>query len=205
MLLRICAELTVPLRQQNQLLLAAGHAPAHPEHDLAAPTMREVQQAITAILAGHRPHPALVIDRGWDVVDANEPAWAWLDGVAPRLLEPPANVLRLGLHPDGLAPRIRNLPAWRAHLLNRLRHEYDATGDERLARLLDEFGDDGGPPGPTGPPALVAPLELRVDGVDLSFISTTTVFGTPLEVTVSELAIEAFHPADEATRAFLAG
>ncbi|CAM3161064.1 helix-turn-helix transcriptional regulator [Nocardioides dubius] len=202
MILRLCDHLAVPLREQNRLLLAAGFAPAHAEHDLQEPSMSQAQQAIQAILTGHLPHPALVIDSGWDIVDANAAAWRWLADVDPALVEPPVNVLRLSLHPDGLAPLIRNLPAWREHLLHRLHRQFDLTADPRLAALMEEFGAPGVPIA-EATPALVVPLELTLDGVELSLISTTTVFGTPLEVTLSELAIEAFYPADEATRAYL--
>ncbi|RYJ06554.1 MAG: transcriptional regulator [Actinomycetales bacterium] len=203
MILRLCDHLGVPLREQNRVLLAGGFAPAHPEHTLADPPMAEVSAAIEGILAAHLPFPALVVDAGWDLVAANEAVYALLAGVAPRLLEPPVNVIRLSLDPDGLAPRIVNLDEWRDHLLTRLAREHDLTHDERIATLLDEL--DPGPSGRPGRPApgLVVPLRLRVDGAELSFLSTTTVFGTPREVTLSELAIEAFYPADAATRAAL--
>jgi transcriptional regulator with XRE-family HTH domain len=205
MILRLCDHLAVPLREQNRLLLAGGFAPAHPEHALDAAPMEAVHEAISAILAGHDPYPALVIDGGWDLVEANDAVYRLLDGVAAPLLEPPVNVVRLTLHPDGLAPRIRNLDQWRAHLLSRLRRELDATADPRLAALLAELGA----PGPdevspeAGASALVVPLRLAAGGTELSLVSTTTVFGTPREVTLSELAIEAFYPADDTTRAAL--
>jgi len=203
MILRLCEQLDVPLREQNRVLLAGGFAPEHPEHALADPPMADVAAAIDGILTAHLPFPALVVDPGWDLVSANDAVYALLDGVAPRLLEPPVNVIRLTLDPDGLAPRIANLAEWREHLLVRLAHEHDATGDPRLAALLDDLGPVGrGMVGRT--PGLVVPLRLRTpDGGELSFLSTTTVFGTPREVTLSELAIEAFYPADAATRAAL--
>lgn len=206
MILRLCDHLAVPLREQNRCLLAAGFAPAHPEHDLDAPPMAEVAGAIEAILTAHLPFPALVVDTGWDLVSANDAVYALLDGVAPHLLEPPANVVRLTLDPAGLAPRIANLAEWRAHLLARLRREHDTDGDRRLAALLDEL-DDGQYDVEPGSTAILVPLRLRgTDGrPELSLLSTTTVFGTPREVTVSELAIEAFYPADAVTRAALAG
>jgi transcriptional regulator with XRE-family HTH domain len=201
MILRLCDQLAVPLREQNRVLLAGGYAPEHPEHALADPPMAEVAAAIEGILAAHLPFPALVVDTGWDLVAANDAVYALLDGVAARLLEPPVNVVRLTLAPDGLAPRIVNLDEWRTHLLARLAHEHDVTGDERPRALLAELG------GPFGAgsrsPGLVVPLRLRDDGGELAFLSTTTVFGTPREVTLSELAIEAFYPADAATRARL--
>ena len=199
MILRLCDQLAVPLREQNRCLLAAGYAPAHPEHALDATPMAEVAAAVDAILAAHLPFPALVVDPGWDLVAANDALYALIGEVAPRLVEPPVNVVRLSLDPEGLAPRIVNLPEWRAHLLARLRREHDADHDPRLAALLAELDDGAGEPSTTTP-GLLVPLLLRVGDTVLSLLSTTTVFGTPREVTVSELAIEAFYPGDEETR-----
>lgn len=201
-LLRIGDELGIPLRERNTILLAAGYAPAFPEHRLGDVPMSAVSDAITRILESYRPFPALVVDRHWTMVDGNDAVAALVAGCAPDLLEPPVNVLRLTLHPRGLAPRIANLGQWRGHLLGRLRHQIAVTDDPVLVLLLDELSrypcdDPGTVDGDT--PALVVPLRLRTDGVELSFLSTTTLFGTPLDVTVSELAIEAFHPADTAT------
>ncbi|WP_244930115.1 helix-turn-helix transcriptional regulator [Nocardioides sp. W7] len=201
MILRLCDQLAVPLREQNRVLLAGGFAPAHPELDLADPPMTDVAAAIEGILSAHLPFPALVVDPGWDLVSANDAIYALLDGVAPQLLEPPVNVIRLTLAPDGLAPRIVNLDEWREHLLARLAHEHDLSGDPRLVALLEELGPAG--TAASRSPGLVVPLRLRGDGGELAFLSTTTVFGTPREVTLSELAIEAFYPADAATRAAL--
>jgi transcriptional regulator with XRE-family HTH domain len=203
MILRLAEHLDVPLREQNRLLLAGGFAPAHPERSLDEPSMAAVHEAVERVLAGHAPFPALVVDRGWDLVSANEPVYALLEGVAPELLEPPVNVIRLTLHPDGLSSRILNLGEWRDHLLHRLGRELAATGDSRLHGLLDELRgpEEPGQPAATHADALVVPLRLRVAGVgELSMFSTTTVFGTPYEVTLSELAIESFYPADPATR-----
>ena len=201
MILRLADHLEVPLREQNRLLLAGGFAPAHPERSLDEPTMSAVHDAVERLLAAHAPFPALVVDRGWDLVSANDPVYALLDGVAPWLLEPPVNVIRLTLHAEGLAPRIVNLGQWRAHLLHRLAREHAATGDARLRRLYDELRGPDGPDAVHPPNALVVPLRLQVPGVgELSMFSTTTVFGTPYEVTLSELAIESFYPADAATR-----
>lgn len=205
MIIRLSERLDVPLREQNRLLLAGGFAPAHPEHGLDALPMAAVNRAIDAILTGHQPFPALVIDRGWDLVAANEALYTALGTIAEHLLEPPVNVIRLTLDPEGLAPRIVNLDEWRESLRIRLEHEYAASGDERLRDLV-ELASDG--PAAASPDAggLVVPLRLRAaDGTELSFISTTTVFGTPREVTLSELAIEAFYPTDDATRAALGG
>jgi transcriptional regulator with XRE-family HTH domain len=203
LLLRLSEHLEVPLRDRNALLLAAGLAPAYPERGLADPPMAAVADAVARILAAYEPCPALVVDRHWDLVDANAAVARLTAGCAPALLEPPCNVLRLCLHPDGLAPRILDLAAWRAHLLARLRHQIAATGDPRLQELLDELRAYPGGDRSASTPAHVAPvvsLRLRdVDGAELTFLSTTTLFGTPGDVTVDELAIEAFLPADEAT------
>ncbi len=202
MVMRLCDFLEVPLREQNQVLLAAGHAPAHPELQLSDPPMAEANAALETILRGHLPYPALVVDRHWELVAANDAAYAFLDGIDADLLEPPINVVRLSVHPRGLGGRLANLQEWRAHLVERLRREYDASGDAELGALLAEVGEGG--VAPVTSSALVVPMDLRMpDGSVLSFISTTTVFGTPREVTLSELAIEAFYPADEATRAYL--
>ena len=203
MILRLCDHLGVPLREQNRLLLAGGFAPAHPELQLADPPMAEATAALEAILQAHLPYPALVVDRHWELVSANDAAFDLLDGIDADLLEPPVNVIRLTLHPRGLAPRIANLEEWRSALAGRLRHEYDACADPALGQLLDEVSE-GVAVGP-GSAALVVPLQLRAGDAVLSFISTTTVFGTPREVTLSELAIEAFYPADEMTRKLLSG
>ncbi|WP_248580029.1 helix-turn-helix transcriptional regulator [Nocardioides sp. InS609-2] len=202
MILRLCRHLEVPLREQNRLLLAAGFAPAHPEHDLSAPPMATISHAIELILAAHLPYPALVVDRGWDLVSANDAVYALLDGVGAELLEPPVNVIRLALDPAGLAPRIANLEQWRDHLVERLAREYAVSADARLRTLLDEYGPLRAEQSESAP-GLVVPLRLRTSDGELSLISTTTVFGTPREVTVSELAIETFLPADAATRAAL--
>lgn len=213
MIVTLCEGLGVPLRERNALLLAGGFAPAYPERGLGDPPMAAVCDAIAHILRVHEPYPALVIDRGWDLVDANGALEPLLEGVAdPALLEPPVNVLRLSLHPDGLAPRIANLPQWRAHLLHRLSAEIDAGGDDGLRALYTELA--GYPCGASSPGAeperreadgIVVPLRLRTDAGELSLLSVTTVFGTPQEVTVSELAIESFHPADADTARFFTG
>lgn len=198
MILRLCDQLSVPLREQNRILLIGGFAPAHPEYTLAEPSMAQAAAAIEAILTAHLPYPALVVDAGWDLVSANDAVYALLDGVGHQLLEPPVNVIRLSLDPEGLAPRIVNLNEWRAHLLDRLRREHEASADGRLSDLLEELGASPAPEGAS--PGLVVPLRLMTAAGELAFLSTTTVFGTPREVTLSELAIEAFYPADPATR-----
>jgi transcriptional regulator with XRE-family HTH domain len=205
MILRLCEHLDVPLRERNGLLLAGGYAPIYPEHDLDTVEMAGVRTALRQVLAGHEPYPALVVDRWWTMVDANPSVSLFTDGAADDLLEPPLNVLRLSLHPRGMAPRIVNLGEWRAHVFGRLQRQVAVTADPALAELLAELRDypcdqpepEGELPGPG---AVVVPLRYRRAGRVLSFFSTTAVFGTPLDVRVAELAIESFFPADTATR-----
>lgn len=192
--------LSVPLRERRRLFTAAGFVPDASELPLDAPAMAEVNDALEQILAGHEPYPALVIDGGWDLVTANEAAYRLLADLPADLLEPPVNVVRLSLDPRGLAPRIANLDEWRTAIMSRIRHEHDTSGDPRLASLIADFPVLR--PHPT--PAIVLTLRLRAGDEVLSFLTTTTVFGTPGDVTVAELAIEALYPADAATRAALA-
>lgn len=207
MLLHVAEHLDIPLRERNVLLTAAGFAPVYSETDLSAPEMSAVNTAIQRLLASHEPYPAAVVDRWWNLVAANASIAVLTEGVAETLLQPPVNVLRASLHPEGLAPRIRNLGEWRAHLLTRLRGQVDKSGDPQLAALLDELTGYGG-----SAPALAAtyrydgvvvPLRLRSSRGDLNLLSTVATFGTPNDVTVADLSIEAFFPADEATRARL--
>jgi transcriptional regulator with XRE-family HTH domain len=206
MLLHLGEHLDVPLRDRNTLLLAAGLAPAYPERRLDDPPLAVVADAIGRILTAYHPYPALVVDRHWELVDANDAVAVLTADCAPPLLEPPCNVLRLCLHPDGMAPRIVTLRSWRAHLLTRLRHQIAATGDAHLQQLLDELRAYPAPPPDPAPDhaAPVVPITVRTEAGELSFVSTTTLFGTPGDVTVAELAIEAFLPADAATAAALA-
>src|SRR5256885_7712840 len=148
MVLHLADQLEVPLRDRNQLLLAAGYAPRYAERGLDEPEMAPVREALELVLRGHEPYPAVVVDRGWSMVAANPAVGLLTAGVAPELLEPPVNVLRVSLHPDGMAPRIANLGEWRAHLLERLARQVAVTGDERLAALDDELD---GSPGPDPP------------------------------------------------------
>jgi transcriptional regulator with XRE-family HTH domain len=212
MVLRLAARLDVPLRERNTLLLAAGYAPAFRERPLADPDLVSARQAVDLVLTGHEPFPALAVDRHWHLVAANRAVGPLLDGIAGTLLEPPVNVLRLGLHPEGLAPRIANAGEWREHVLARLRRQIDASGDPVLRDLFEELrgypvsaGD--APPASAHTPsaigAVVVPLRLRSPAGILSFISTTTVFGTPVDITLSELALETFFPADATTAAVL--
>jgi len=207
MLLRLAEQLDVPLRERNALLLAAGYAPLYPERRLEDPAMQSARNAVDLILRAHGPHPALAVDRHWTLVAANAAVSVLTAGVVdPAQLTPPVNVLRLSLHPRGLAPRIANLPELRAHTLERLRRQVQASADPVLASLLAELTAFDPPPGMRSteatqhvPGGLVVPLELDTAVGRLSLISTITVFGTPVEVTLSELAIEAFYPADGAT------
>jgi transcriptional regulator with XRE-family HTH domain len=205
LLLHLAEHLDVPLRDRNTLLLAAGYAPAHPRTPIDAPEMAPVRNALDAILAGHEPYPAVIVDHRWDVVTANGAALAVLvDGVARELLTPPMNALRVTLHPDGLAPRIANLAEWAAHLVDRLQRQATASGDAALAALLDELLSYPGVAGSHGEEdtagRLFVPLRLRHDRVgELALFSTVATFGTALDLTVAELAIESFFPADDAT------
>ena len=207
MILHLAEHLDVPLRDRNELLLAGGFAPAYPERGLAEPELQAVRNALKRVLGGHEPYPAAVVNRWWELVEANAGIGLFTSGVTPELLEPPVNVLRLSLHPDGMAPRIANLPEWRAHLLARLHRQAEATGDPRLFSLYSELeaypggqGDQAQPPLPTD---VVVPLRYRTAQAELSFLSITAVIGTPMDVTVSELAIESFYPADDQTAAAL--
>jgi hypothetical protein len=194
------------------MLLAAGFAPVFTERSLDDPALAPARKAIDMVLKGHEPFPALAIDRHWTLIAANAALPPLLSGVADAaLLEPPVNVLRLSLHPDGLASRIANLAEWRLHLLERLRQQIAATGDKVLIALLEELA--GYPSQNAAIPRAVAidrdyagivvPLEIVTERGLLSFMSTTTVFGTPVEITLSEVAVESFFPADDATAAIL--
>ncbi|GAB0107679.1 helix-turn-helix transcriptional regulator [Nocardia sp. JMUB6875] len=206
MLLHLSDELDIPLRERNRMLLAAGYAPVYAEPALDNPAMQPIRDTVRQILTGLEPHPALAIDATWTMVDANAGIALFLPGVDPALLQPPVNALRLTLHPDGLADRIINLAQWRGHLFERLQRQIEVTGAPELIALLEELrAYPGGEevPGLPEPDQAVVPLRLRHDGHDLSFVSATTVFGTPMNVTVAELAIESFFPADPATATLL--
>ena len=204
MLLRLVERLEVPLRDRNALLLAAGFAPMFKERRIDDPDLRTARNVIERILKGHAPYPALAVDRHWNLVLANEAVAPLLAGVASDLLEPPVNVLRLSLHMRGLAPRIVNFSEWRAHLLARLHAQVVASADPVLSALLRELADYPLPPREASPShddtnGIAIPFQLRTDAGVLNFISTTTVFGTPVDITLSELALETFFPADDAT------
>ena len=212
MVLLLADQLDVPLRERNRMLMAAGFAPMFSERALDDPALEAARRAIERVLQAHEPYPALAIDRTWTLVAANRAVPPLLAGAAPALLQPPVNVLRLSLHPDGLAPRIANLAQWRAYLLQRLQREWELTGDAALQALLEELRDypvrrPRGSARPSIAPAdsrVFVPFELETDAGVLSFIGTTTVFGTPIDVTVSEIALECFFPADAQTAKYLA-
>lgn len=205
MVLKLAEHMAVPLRQRNRLLLAAGFAPNYEERGLDDPSMKAAMAAVQAVLTGHEPYPAIAVDRQWNMIAANGAIGPLLEGVEEaELLQPPVNVLKLSLHPKGLAPRIANLADWRTHLIERLRLQIDAVADPALVALERELvaypgGRDRPPKAFDAAAAVAVPLRLKVGERVLSFISTTTVFGTPLDVTLSELAIESFFPADAET------
>ena len=211
MLLRLAERLQIPLRERNALLLSAGYAPMYAERRLDDPALQQARKAVELVIAGHEPYPALAVDRHWTLVSANAAVGVLLAGIEPRLLEPPVNVLRLGLHPEGLAPRIGNYTQWREHTLTRLRQQIAATADPVLIEMLAELESyppttqEEKPASDTADYAgVVVPFTLRTEYGLLSFFSTTTVFGTPLDITLAELAIESFFPADPQTAEALA-
>lgn len=208
MVLHLGDRLQLPLRERNLLLLAAGFAPGFPQRALDDPALAPAREAVEKILAGHMPYPALAVDRHWTLAAMNPAVGLLLAGMNPALLAPPVNVLRLSLHPEGLAPRIVNFEEWRSHLLARLGQQVDVSGDRVLAGLLEELSAlpaPAGRPGPGGRPhalersGVLVPLTLDSAAGTLALFSTTTVFGTPVDVTLAELAIEAFYPADAET------
>ena len=208
MVLRLATHLDVPLRDRNHLLLVAGFAPAYAETALEAPQMSAVQQAIRQVLTGHDPFPALAVDRDWNLVDANESLSLFTRGAAPELLIPPVNALRLALHPEGMAARIVNLAEWRAHLLNRLYRRINLVGDTGLGALYDELSaypcDQRAPAiDVNSGHGIVVPMRLREEDQELALFCTVAVFGSPRDITVAELGLESFFPADAWTNEFL--
>jgi transcriptional regulator with XRE-family HTH domain len=207
MLTHLAELLDIPPRDRNSLLLAAGFAPLHSETPLDNPKAADGRRAVEFLLRGHEPSPALAVDRHWTMVAGNRAVGVFLAGVAPELLEPPVNALRLSLHPKGLAPRIVNLRQWRGHVLERLQKQIDASGDAELMALYTEL--EAYPCGPAsdgraresehGYGEIIVPLRVKNDDGVLSFLTTTTVFGTAVDLTFAELAIETFFPADEFT------
>jgi transcriptional regulator with XRE-family HTH domain len=206
MVLHLAERLDLPLRDRNAMLVAAGFAPIYSERRLDDPALNAARAAIDLVLAGHEPSPAIAIDRHWTLIASNNAARALMSSAAPALLTPPINVLRLSLHPDGLAPRILNTGEWCGHVLARLRRQIDMNADAVLMELLREletYPAASASRDESMPPGFVVPLRMSVDDEALSFVSTTTVFGTPMDVTLAELAIESFFPADAATAAAL--
>jgi len=209
MVLRIAEHLDIPLRERNRMLLAAGLAPHYPENNLAAPELAPARTAVREVLDAHQPYPALAVDRTWNVVDANAAVSVLTQVASPTLLaDPPLNALRLTLHPEGMAPHIVNLGQWRATVLGGLFRSAHARADADMLALYDElaaYPGDGhcGDPSPTDPGTIYVPLHLRVGETDLSFLAIIATFGTALDITLSELAIESFFPANPATAAYL--
>ena len=199
MVLHLAEHLDVPMRERNELLLAAGFAPLYGRRGLDDPDMAAGRAVIDMVLAAYQPYPAVVVDRSWNLVAANRSVVLLSEGVAPALLATPANVLRLSLHPDGLAPRILNLPEWRRHVLHRLAREAQLTGDPELRALHRELAALPGGTDRTPPNGIAVPLRVRAGDEVLSFLSTVTTFGTAVDLTAAELSIEAFLPADRST------
>jgi len=210
MVLRLAERLDVPLRERNALLVAAGFAPMYRQRGLDDPALAAARRAVDLVLKGHEPFPALAVDRHWNLVAHNAVVPMLMAGAAPALMRPPINVLRLSLHPEGIAPRIVNLAQWREHLLERLAQQIAATGDATLGALRTELAAYPMPRAGQAAPAsagdlagVVVPFQLETPHGVLSFISTTTIFGTPVDVTLQELAVESFFPADAPTAAAL--
>lgn len=204
MVLHLAEQLEVPLRERNALLTAAGYAPLYPERTLDDPALQVARQMVERLLKAHEPHPALAVDRHWNMLAHNQQVLLLMQGIAPELTQPPVNVLRVSLHPQGVAPRIVNLLGWREHLFERLRRQIAISADPVLVALLQELqaypvpeGADAHEHIPAN--AVAVPLQLRTPAGVLSFLSTITVFGTPVDVTLSELALETFFPSDDFT------
>ncbi|GEL16859.1 helix-turn-helix domain-containing protein [Pseudonocardia asaccharolytica] len=207
MVLHLAEELDVPLRGRNELLVAAGFAPAYTEHGLADAELGEVRGSLDRILDGHEPYPAVVVDGRWNLVAGNRAVALLTDLVDPRLLAPPLNVLRVSLHPDGLAPHVTDLAEYAAHLVSRLRRQVARAADPALAELLAELTgylrDAGLDPAAQPRDRIVLPLRLCHPDQELTLFSTVAVLGAPLDVTLEEIAIESFFPADDATARYL--
>jgi len=204
----LAEELAIPLRGRNSLLLAAGFAPAYPETPLTDPAMRPVRDALDRIVTLHDPYPALVVDRQWNIITANFGAVSLLDGIAAELLTPPVNVMRVSLHPRGLAARTHNFATWAAHLIGQLRQQVESSGDVELQALLDEVAHYPGVPAEPAPPdpfnRVVTSVRFDTpEGEELALFTTIATLGAPTDVTAAELAIETFYPADERSAALL--
>ncbi|MGW6738732.1 helix-turn-helix domain-containing protein [Streptomyces sp. NPDC055013] len=209
MVLRLAEHLDVPVRECNALLLAAGYAPRYPETPLDDPALDALRAGMEQLIQGYEPYPALVVDAMYNVHAANRGILMILDGIPEHLLEPPLNAMRLTLHPEGLAPRIRNLREWRGHLLAQMERQIALHRSEPLRKLYEEVAAYPVPeetPGaePTEPvPYFALPMQIEHEGRVLSFISSISTFNTPMDVTVAELAIETLLPADPATVKYL--
>jgi transcriptional regulator with XRE-family HTH domain len=202
MILRLAEQLEIPMRERNVLLVAAGYAPIFPERPLSDPALAPARAAIDVLLEGQKPYPAFALDRHWTVVASNSALQELYEGVDPALLAPPVNAMRLSLHPNGVSQRIENLAEWRGHLLHRLRQQVELTADPKLIALQKELLSYPAPNGPShmpSPDAIAVPFRVRIRTGVLSFLSTTMVFGTPVDITLSELAVETFVPADKQT------
>jgi transcriptional regulator with XRE-family HTH domain len=211
MVLLLAEHLAIPPRERNTLLVAAGFAPTYRERSLEDPELRAARAAVDQILRGHEPHPALAVDRHWTLVSSNRAVGMLLGGTDPAMMQPPVNVLRLSLHPNGLSERIVNFRDWRAHVVRRLQQQIDTSGDAGLEALLEEIRAYPTPPaarppsgrGETVLAGIAVPFVLMTSAGPLSFLSTTTIFGTAVDVTLSELAIESFFPADARTASIM--
>jgi transcriptional regulator with XRE-family HTH domain len=208
MVIRLADHLDIPLRDRNRLLISAGFAPVFPERGMEAPQLAGVRDIVRRVLDGHEPYPAAVVDAHWNLVDANKSLHIFTDVADPSLLDEPVNVMRLALHPLGLAPHMVNLGEWRAHALGRMGRRIALTADPQLIALRDELRtypcDQPQPEAVLpGPGDIAVPLRLRRDGVEFSFLCTVATFGTALDVTVAELSIETFFPADADSAALL--
>ncbi|MER6102863.1 helix-turn-helix transcriptional regulator [Streptomyces sp. NPDC001832] len=229
MILRLAEHLDIPVRERNALLLAAGYAPRYAQTALDDPALGALREGMERLLQGYDPYPALVVDGMYNVVAANQGIQMLLEGVAGHLLTPPLNAMRLTLHPEGLAPRIRNLREWRADLLAQMDRQIALARSAELRELYEEVagypapegtdraedaetaasnggagsigcsaGENAGA-GPASPRPFALPLRIEHGGQVLSFVASIATFNTPMDVTVAELAIETFLPADRAT------
>lgn len=209
MVLHLAEHLNVPLRERNRLLMAAGHAPEFRRREWDDPALRPAREAVGRVLRLHQPYPALAVDRRWNLVQANDCVGVFFDDVAPALLAPPVNMMRLGLHPKGFAPRLRNLDQVRAVLMPRLARQVTATGDPELTALHEEllsYGEPGDIESASvaiDPRDIALPIRLRHGDTELSFFNTITTFGAAFDLTLDEIAVEAYFPADEVTAEYL--
>ncbi|MFL4908095.1 helix-turn-helix domain-containing protein [Streptomyces sp. MMS24-I2-30] len=211
MVLRLAEHLDVPVRERNALLLAAGYAPRYPQTPLDDPALDALRDGMQRLIGGYEPFPALIVDASYTVVAANRGVSMLLEGVPESLLAPAPNAMRLTLHPQGLAPRIRNLREWRGHLLAQMERQIALHRSDALRELYEEVAaypvpdrDAGAEDEPAGPVAYFAlPLRIEHAGRVLSFVSSIATFNTPMDVTVAELAVETLLPADPATAKYL--